>query len=119
MADSVGFADVKIQPEIPAVAEPAAAPAPDEELTVGILQNHSISPAVGWTVICNGRRHGTDHTLHAGINSITGFCETADERAVRIVYDAKGNQYLMKLESLSVQVSLNGEPVTKTVTVLT
>lgn len=118
MADSVGFADVK--PGAAPVPEvyTATVPAEDAELTVGILQNHAISPAVGWTVILTGRRRGTDHTLHAGINSITGFCETADERAVRIVYDARGNQYLLKLETPSAAVTLDGEPVTKTVTVL-
>lgn len=113
----VHFANVSFQP--PAVsAAPAAAAEEDLDVTIGVLQNEELQPAVGWTVILSGKRRGKDFTLRGGINPLTDFCETPEERAVRIIYDPRGNQYLLEAENPAMHILLNGNALEQKLTPL-
>lgn len=121
-ADDVGFAPAPVTPpapEIPLAPDPERHPTvkanprkesvPTEQATVGFFRKASVQPPVGWVVGLNGSRSGSVHTLYEGRNQIFDFCETAAERACTLIYDAKGNQYLLQLSALTVDVSVNGK----------
>ncbi|MBR3268935.1 MAG: hypothetical protein IKI58_09505 [Oscillospiraceae bacterium] len=101
-------------------AAPAACnPETDQDVTVGILQSASGNPAVGWTVMLNGPRRGTDYTLYAGVNPLSGYCETAQERSCTVVYDPKTNQYMLHCSALpAAELSIDGQPAESGITVL-
>lgn len=119
-SDAVAFPEVRFAPpvDIPAAVTAKPQPQEDQDVTVAVMMYDEIEPAVGWTVILDGKRRGTDYTLHAGVNVLTDYCETPEERSVKIVYDPRGNQYLLEADNTAMRILLNGKQVTEKLTPL-
>ena len=119
-ADEVEFADAPVTPQAPVIPkapdrhvtvkdDSPRKSVPTEQATVGFFRKAAVEPPVGWIVGLNGDRSGNVLTLHEGRNHVSDFCETAAERACTLIYDAKGNQYLLQLSAMSVDVTVNGK----------